>query len=197
MSDHLKKSYVMPPRGAYPELDAALDRLEKNESNLRQIHFAAIGLVACQWAVFEASIDRWLLDFSGLPPEIGICFTGQMLGYRPRLDALIALVKHLGAPPKLLKGLVKLADDKARSLAERRNRVVHDVWDLTAPTEASRLEMSARRSVRLEEVTHTGDRVAELSVEISELESALSMLCGEIQAALLASPQIPKPERPS
>src|SRR6185437_163061 len=63
---------------------------------ISQIHYATIGKVAVEWAYFEAMVDEWLHILADVDTEIGVCFTGQMIGIRPRLDAYIALARHLG-----------------------------------------------------------------------------------------------------
>jgi hypothetical protein len=119
-----------------------------DDARLGNIHFAVIGRIAALWAYFEAVVDTWLHAFAGLEPSIGVCFTAQMIGPRPRVDAFIAIVRQLGAAAHWNDELEKFAKE-VTGLAEQRNRAIHDVWQMDNPKEPQRLEATARRKVRL------------------------------------------------
>jgi hypothetical protein len=118
------------------------------DARLSNIHFAVIGRIAALWSYLESVIDRWLWTFAEIQPEIGVCFTAQMIGPRPRIDAFIALVRQLGAAKSWNDILEKFAKD-AQGLAEQRNRAIHDVWQMDDPTCPQRLEATAKRAARL------------------------------------------------
>jgi hypothetical protein len=112
------------------------------------LHYSALGQVAAMWAQFEATVDQWLWDFAGLQDEVGLCFTGQMIGPNPRARAFIALVRHLGADPaKWDKTLNTFAKDAGR-LGGQRNRILHDVWRMDKPETPYRREATAERRVK-------------------------------------------------
>jgi len=136
----------------------------KNE-RLRTAHYAALGRVAGAWAEFEALVDAWLATFAGLTSEIGVCFTGQMIGPRPRIDAFIALVRHLGAKPKWNDRLEKLSVC-AQSLGEQRNRALHDVWDMREPSQPQRKEATARKIVKVLSFHEPTDKLLRLVQKI-------------------------------
>src|SRR5215207_91035 len=106
---------VQPPQPDPKIVAVVTDR------NVGDTHYAAIGRVAAGWAYFEAVIDTWLHQFAGLRPEVGVCFTGQMIGPGPRINAFIALVLHLGAHDRWVKPLNQFAE-RARLLGDKRNR---------------------------------------------------------------------------
>jgi hypothetical protein len=151
------------------------------------IHFAAIGRVAALWAHFEALIDAWLMTFSGLEEEISVCFTGQMLGSRPRVDAFIALVRQLGADRKWVGVLEAFAKD-VQGLQEQRNRAIHDVWQMTDTERPQRREASARRVVRILSIHVPTRELIALAGNIDKLRERFDAIAQEILSGLSASP---------
>jgi hypothetical protein len=131
------------------------------------IHFAMIGRVAARWAYLEAVIDTWLASFADVEVEVGICFTAQMIGPRPRIDAFIALVRYLGADKRWNDILDQFAKD-LHGLAEQRNRAVHDVW-IIEPTGPHRIEATARRKVRNLKILEPTSKLIALINNIDEL----------------------------
>lgn len=130
-----------------PRTDPAV--LQKLRSDHIQIqHYAVIGMIASEWAFFESSIDVALTDFSNLNAPIAVCFTGQMIGHRGRLEAFIAMCRFLGAADKWNKVLEDFAKD-AMGLSDQRNRAVHDAWQFPLDR-PSRFEASAKRKVKFE-----------------------------------------------
>jgi hypothetical protein len=143
----------VPPDEPTPEtsfnfFDIPAEAIAQYLESEKDTHYAAIGRVAAQWAEFEALVDGWALLFAGVTTEVGVCFTGQMIGPRPRLDAFIALARHFCPKSKHLKPLEDFAKDIV-GLAEQRNRAVHDVWELTDPQQPQRYEATAKKTVRV------------------------------------------------
>jgi hypothetical protein len=162
----------------------------KAMANMRlgNLHFAVIGRIAALWAHFESVIDSRLFAFANLKPETGVCFTGQMIGIRPRVDAFIALVRQLGADKRWNPALEKFASD-ARGLAEQRNRAVHDVWQMDDPAQPQRLEATARRKVRLEKIHVPTEELIALADSIDNLITRfVDEIAGGIFDELRASP---------
>jgi hypothetical protein len=178
--------------GDLPPTDPATLKAFRN-GRLANQHYAAIGRVAAMWARFEVTIDLWLIEFAGVPPEVGICFTGQLFGPRARMDAFMALVGHLGAPDRFNKPLAKLARD-VQGLGELRNRAVHDVWELQDAAEPLRLERTAKRKVRALAVHVPTKELHKLEWQISRLDVEFAVLASRIWHQLHASPGKPRPE---
>lgn len=156
-------------------------------SRLSHDHYAAIGGVAAFWAKFERAIDSWLIAFAEVDHPIGVCLTSQIMGSRAKLDALIALLKHLGAGKKWYAQLDALASDTV-ALSEKRNRAVHDVWDLRKPSEPIRKEQSAKRALRHLRVHVPTQKLRDLVHKIAALERRLDHLCIDIMVELPPSP---------
>jgi hypothetical protein len=172
-----------------PPVNPAIIRaMEK--TRLSDRHFSAIGNVAGWWAYFELLIDTWLWDFAGVDEKIGVCFTGQMIGPRPRLDAFISLVRHLGCKAQWNTILEELAKD-ATGLAEQRNRAVHDVWYVTDPTQPHRQEATAKRSVRLLKVHVPTDELDRLVDNINRLINRFDDIASDIQVELASQGKLP------
>jgi hypothetical protein len=148
-------------------------------ARLGNLHYSAIGQIAAQWAYFEAIIDSWLISYARIEPKVGICFTAQMIGLRPRLDAFIALAKHLGADKRWNQTLEDFARD-ANGLSQQRNRAVHDVWELTDPTSPHRWEATAQRSLRYlkhdvstEELRKLVDNIIKLQARFDDMAATI------------------------
>jgi hypothetical protein len=134
-------------------------------------HYAAIGRVAEAWAVFELSIDDACWGLAGLSPTVGVCLTAQVAGHARKLDAFTALVRLRGGGDPLIKAINKFAE-RARSLAEQRNRVVHDPWiPLGVLDTPHRIEASARRVAILKLIPMLTDEVLKVADQIADLEA--------------------------
>jgi hypothetical protein len=173
-----------------PPTDPATLKAFRN-GRLAHQHYAAIGRVAAMWARFEVTIDLWLIEFAGVPPEVGICFTGQLLGPRARVDAFMALARHLGAADRFNKPLEKLAT-AVQGLGEQRNRAVHDVWELQDAAEPLRLERTAKRKLRALAVHVPTKELHKLEWQISRLDMEFAVLAAQIWHQLHASPGKPQ-----
>jgi hypothetical protein len=156
------------------------------DDRARNLHYSAIGQVAACWSYFEAVIDTWLMAFADVAPRIGVCFTSQMLGSRPRIDAFIALVRCLGAHEKWPKVLEAFAKD-VQGLSEQRNRAVHDVWDLSESSMPHRFEASAKRRLRIAKIHVPTESLLRLARHIEALRERLDDLGSEIFTELRAS----------
>jgi hypothetical protein len=102
-------------------------------------HYAAIGLVTANWSYFEAFLDMWIQRFAEIWGDVGVCLTSQIAGPARKIDALISLIRLRGVSdpsPETLDVFSK----KVQGLAEQRNRVAHDLWDLSDPKLPARLK---------------------------------------------------------
>jgi hypothetical protein len=159
--DKEEPSYVEMPTllESLPPTDPATLK-GMSDARFANIHFAVIGRIAALWSYFEAVMDNWLLEFAQIDAKVGVCFTSQMMGSRPRIDAFIALVRYLGADKSWNANLEQLAKD-VQVLSEQRNRAIHEVWRTDDPENPRRLEATARRSVRVLEIHHpTGELIS-------------------------------------
>lgn len=165
------------------------------DAQLTEQHYAQIGRVAAQWAYFETVIDGWLHTFANVKAHVGVCFTAQFLGPRARIDAFIALVKQSGASKRWNQQLEDFAKDVV-AIGEKRNRAVHDVWVLNEPSQPIRLEFSARRKVRIEQIPASTDSLKELVFKIAALRGFFEHIASDIFTELHAAPLAPPPASP-
>ena len=165
------------------------------DGRLSHKHYSAIGQVAARWAYFEGVMDTWLMIFAGIETEIGVCFTAQMLGSRPRIDGFIALVRYLGANKKWNERLEEFAKD-AQGLGEQRNRAVHDVWDMSESSSPRRLEATARRLVRVLKVHVPTNELLRLAENIEALRKRFDDLASAIFTEIHTSPGTTPPSTP-
>src|ERR1700752_1123413 len=87
-----------------------------------------IGLIATQWARLEHQLDRIIYWLMGRAAGVAVqCIVSQLMGAAPRYRAIIALAKRTRIPAEIIKK-IEAAMNKTFEVAERRNRVVHDVW---------------------------------------------------------------------
>jgi hypothetical protein len=174
-----------------PEQVPNLQKME--DARVSNEHYAAIGRVAATWAYFEAVVDSWISAFILRPPAVTACVTSQMVGPRSRLDAFIALARLLGARKKWNRALEEFAND-AIGLGERRNRAVHDVWDLSQPTTPRRLEATAKKTLRLLKVHVPTSELIELAAQIGELANRFDDLASGIFSEIHSHPTFRWPD---
>ncbi len=141
-------------------------------------HYAALGIVASNWAIFETTIDIWNLKLADISPQFGTCLTAQIAGSGRKLDAFISIVKLLRVKNPSTDTLEKFAK-KAGCLAERRNRAIHDPWDLSNPHNPKRLESTARKKLRLQEILVSTDDICNLAGDIATLKNEFDAIASE------------------
>lgn len=90
-------------------------------------HYAAIGLVASNWARLERTADEAIWELLQAHPPLSASVTAQMMGLRPRMNTIMALLRSLGEEESSVKKVEMLLQG-SYSLAVERNRVVHDPW---------------------------------------------------------------------
>jgi hypothetical protein len=176
--------YRMKPENdmgdAQSEPDAPSDEGPLFLGKAEREHFAAIGMVASQWAYFELSIDIKTLELAMIPEEVGLCITTQVVGSGRKLDAYIALARQLGSKNKN-SDLDNFYKDNV-GLAERRNRVIHDPWLIDQERQPKRLEATARKKLRYIVVTSPTSEIERLAFEIMDHAARF----GELHEAITA-----------
>jgi hypothetical protein len=134
----------------------------KAEHRLAALHHAAIGSVASSWAIFELLIDAKALELADIEVTAGLCFTAQISGSARKLDAYIAIARLRGAGS--FAGELDAFAKDTTGLAERRNRIVHDPWQIFgAPF---RTEITARRKLRAMQVSVSSADVRTCNIDI-------------------------------
>jgi hypothetical protein len=145
-------------------------------------HLAAIGRVAATWSEFEAIIDVSAISLARIPHNAGYCFAAQVIGPARKLDAYIALARLRGGA-SFVGELERFTRD-ATSMAERRNRVVHDSWLLIGRENPHRLEITAKRVLRHQYVEVPTAKVLALADEIAALTERFTSLHDRISEAV-------------
>lgn len=160
---------------------ASLETLENWEKRFRieHDHYSAIGRVAAAWAYFEATVDTATIDLAGLSGSVGVCFTSQIAGIGRKMDAYIALAREKGTPEPLVSNLTRLASE-ATAFAEKRNRVVHDVWIFDHPNPPQRYEASARKRVKLGPVAASTETLHKYVEGIRDLSDRFEALADHV-----------------
>lgn len=162
------------------ELSLLFAAVKQKEAEQKD-HYAAIGKVAANWAVFEHLIDSRTIELGQLPLIPASCLTANISALR-KLDAYVAMAKSLGTT--LEKTLHTFQAD-AKSFCEQRNRVIHDPWILIAPRErALRFEITARSKLRAELVPMPTADVIALADKITDLCQRFADLSTSIAAEL-------------
>lgn len=87
-----------------------------------------IGRLVTGWARLEHNIDEMVWALAEIDdPNVGACLTAQFSTVHARFNALLALARLKGYSAFQIAKLNGFKD-RASSLAEQRNRVVHDPW---------------------------------------------------------------------
>lgn len=154
--------------------------------------YAAVGAVAAAWSGFEMQIDLSALRLAGLFQfDVAQCFTAQISGSARKLDAYIAVAKERGSATFGAE-LDKFAKDTA-ALAERRNRIVHDMWFVQGPEIIARFEVTARRKLRALLVPVKLPEIYQCFSDIADHTVTFRNLDARIQAEVDALPGKPRP----
>jgi hypothetical protein len=145
-------------------------------NRIRDDMAAAIGRVIAAWAMVERDISDTICDVAGINREIGACITAQLNTVSGRLDALTALSKLLNASAGSIKKLNRFKE-RARILADRRNRIAHDPWLQDIETsEHYRFEVTARSRLVYEPKPETLDELNALEEDIRQLDRGFMSL---------------------
>lgn len=134
-------------------------------SDEQRDHYAAIGKVTGEWAFVEFFLDYHTAQLLGISDKAAVCLQSQVIGPSRKFDAYVAAVRWRGVT-KLNKDLDQFGKDIA-VLAERRNRVVHDLWMLF-PDGPARYELTAKRTIRQKLVPTPTGEVLRLASEITD-----------------------------
>lgn len=147
------------------------------------LHFSAVGAVATGWAGFEVILDSCTLELGRIPRRAGSCLTAQISGWGKKFDAYMAIARLRGADV-LMKECDALLKESA-SLAERRNRAVHDPWwKYDKPGSMMRFEITARRKLKEQYVEVSEAQLFKLSDEIAAHAHKFHELHEKILAAV-------------
>jgi spore cortex formation protein SpoVR/YcgB (stage V sporulation) len=106
-------------------------------------HYAAIGKIVVVWSRFEYEIHTMVRLLAGVNNAFGRCITAQIPSAARAFDALIALAE-LRSPGISKDKSFKRRMERIQSLAEQRNRAVHDVWTFD-PNSTSRWSTTVRK----------------------------------------------------
>ena len=121
--------------------------MAKEHRDVPDEHYAAIGKIAASWAIFEMLLDSSMTALAEIDDkEKAVCFTSQIARSARKLDAITALLRLSPEGLSKVKQINKIAET-TRALAERRNRVVHDIW-LQEGDKLLRLEATARKILK-------------------------------------------------
>jgi len=134
--------------------------------------YAAIGKVIVQWAHLESSVNDGIEELAFIDTLSAVCVTSQIAGITRKLDAYMSLAGLRGASDGTIKKLNKFYE-KARGLAEQRNRVAHDPWHppfYEHEEHPKRFEQTAHRKLRIEFVTTQLSDLERLRANIQALE---------------------------
>jgi hypothetical protein len=152
-------------------------------------HYAAIAMVAANWAMLERLVDTTIWRLAEVQDEPGACITAQIPNIARRLDAMMALVKLRGASDRLVAKINKFIK-QTHSLATKRNRVVHDPWVLEKGTgKPHRFEISAQNKLIFEYVPMGTDEVAVVVNLIHDHINRYDDLLDAISAELYPLPE--------
>ncbi len=188
----------MPKNGEEPKFrDAAMRavsfssaRLEASvRSPLPESHpiYADIGRVAAQWAQLEHILDLTIWDLASIAPERGACITGQVMGARPRFQAIIALCMSCNLKKQIIDSTRELMN-KTLNVGEDRNRMVHDAWYMELPSGKTfqfRTMPRKNPTYGLNEIDHSKlvELIARIKRRVDSAYKLRSDILGEIQSS--------------
>ncbi len=155
---------------------------EADVRDIESLHYATVGRVITEWSWFELWLDYKTIELGKIQFEVGLCVTAQIAGSSRKLDAYIALARFLGVKKELRK-LNKFAE-ATKSLAEKRNRVVHDPWLVDKYAPAMRLEVTARKSLSFRMISVEMPELEKLSTDITQHTSLFEKIHASVLSEL-------------
>ena len=129
--------------------------------------YAAIGIIASAWSIFERWIDTAIWELAGLDKETGACLTSQIQSVRAKLITVEALAHLKGASPETLKDLRRFTND-TEGPTRRRNMVIHNPIEEVGIDITLRI-VSANRMLIFDNHPITHDDVTALHKDIMKL----------------------------
>ncbi len=96
--------------------------------------YALVGRVASEWSHLEHILDATIWDLLPVNQMFAACVTSQIMGVRPRCNAIQTLGEANGLKKSDLKPFRRLAND-SHSAGDWRNRFIHDPWYFEAGSE--------------------------------------------------------------
>ncbi len=167
--------------------------------------YELIGRVVSDWSALELLVNDCIWAFSGVPFGFGACMTSQIYNIDARFRALVAAMRLRQAPETLIKKVNKFHEN-SRTAAQKRNRVVHDIWYLDETRSAAQLTITADKKLvfatqkkTLEDLREDHQTVEDALFKFlpiyEEIRSALASLPGTRSLALRASFQRHSPKK--
>jgi len=149
-------------------------------SNTENDHYAAVGKIAANWALLEASVDLTLWEMTSYKDEASACITAQLMGLGPRLNALSALLHYFDCSTKLRETLESFSK-KTVGANEQRNRAIHDPWLKNKDNnELRKIRVTAKKAltfksviVTVPELEHLNEIIILLVNEYQELQKKI------------------------
>ncbi|MCA0004666.1 hypothetical protein LB567_12895 [Mesorhizobium sp. B264B1A] len=138
-------------------------------------HYAAIGLVASNWARLERTADEAIWELLQAAPPLSASVTAQMLGLRSRMSAIKGLLESLGASDDSIARVERLFSS-SYGLNDQRNRIVHDPWFYNTHTgERARYAATVDKKGKpvLDFVGVSKDELADIAKRIHDLDQKM------------------------
>jgi hypothetical protein len=103
-----------------------------------------VGRIASQWAFLDHNIDQAIWRLAEVEPALGACITTQLVSTPARLRVLLALLLLREGSDDLVKKLRQFAA-KLHAASDKRNRAVHDFWNVTVEGDVTQLRAAIIR----------------------------------------------------
>ncbi len=161
------------------------------KKELDPIVFELIGRATSDWSGLDYFISESIWALALTPPPLGACITAQIYTTDGRLRALLALLKIRQADQKLIDTVNDFANE-IRGPAEKRNRIVHDIWTVHEDTGAMlKVEITAQRKLTFEVKEVDLSRLRKDVQDILDCVKRCKTIRDQIFAALPSLPRIP------
>ncbi len=158
----------------------------------REAHYAAIGMLASNWAALEAIVTSAIWQIGQIEDAIGACITPQISTFDGKLKALVSILEVRRGFQREIDALNKF-HRSSQPLATFRNRVIHDPAYFDPETGApKRLEITANKLPILAYRDAPTAEIAEKAAEVADLIDSFEQL---IKPALGRYPPLPFPEK--
>jgi hypothetical protein len=169
---------------------ADIDRetLDKMSAALDIFHTLS-GRIASQYALLEHSINQTIWRLAEVQPALGACITTQIGSTTSKLKTVVALLSLRDSSEHLIKKVNEFTQ-KNYSIADLRNRAVHDPWSWSGDGDVAQIRVCIEKNqLTISSYPVSVEAVNDILKRVSAQMQSMVALHHDIVGWLETSPQ--------
>lgn len=147
-------------------------------------HYIWIGRVASSYAAFELHLDQMIWFLADTPPRIAACLTTQIGNLYAKIRSINALLSIIEGGDVFVAEVNKISE-RARTLSDKRARIVHDAWGISEDGKIGQIVNAIRgRNAVVDGEERTLEYLKKTQLDINQLMTDTNDLLHRMKAAL-------------